>query len=148
MSIERISITELLRNHDEIFEKDDSCGFYDWFCKDSSLKRRALKMLPKLQFLVDEGLLNGDDKYVWFKNSCPLNGDLYDEMGISSIGGDEDYLGGLCPACGHTSSAKEASIWMLNDGEMHTVTADRWVTLKKELKTSEVLREMVKKAFS
>jgi len=66
----------------------DHChDFYDWFCSDTSLERRAKSLQSKVKKLVkrfeDTGRrLNTDSVYVFFKNNCPMSGPLYDSFSI------------------------------------------------------------------
>lgn len=61
--------------------------FYDWFCSDASLERRAkslqnqvIKLVSKLR---DKGnAIDCSKVYVFFKNNCPMGGPLYDSFSI------------------------------------------------------------------
>lgn len=61
--------------------------FYDWFCSDASLERRAKSLQSKVKKLLkrfeDTGrTLNTRSTYVFFKNNCPMGGPLYDSFSI------------------------------------------------------------------
>ena len=56
-----------------------TAGWYDWFCKDSSLRNKTLKMGRIIAGISDGGKVDRSTMYVWFKNNCPHNGPLYDE---------------------------------------------------------------------
>jgi hypothetical protein len=61
--------------------------FYDWFCSDGSLERRAKSLQSKVKKLLkrfeDTGrTLNTRSTYVFFKNNCPMGGPLYDSFSI------------------------------------------------------------------
>lgn len=60
-------------------------GWYDWFCKDSSLKNKTKKMGQIIKQIKDNGLINLDETYVWFKNNCPLKGSLFDDFRITDL---------------------------------------------------------------
>lgn len=60
-------------------------GWYDWFCKDSSLLNKTLKMGKIINKIVNGGKLNFERTYVWFKNNCPLNGGLYDDFRFADL---------------------------------------------------------------
>lgn len=83
-------------------------GFYDWFCKDSSLQRKSQKLASKVWSFVMKGPnVNLDECYVFFKNNCPCNGPLYDDFRICDRKtGDVIYT--VIPKCGHSG---EAEIW-------------------------------------
>ena len=48
-------------------------GWYDWFCKDSSLVRKTQRMGKIIAKLNQGGKVNLENCYVWFKNNCPLS---------------------------------------------------------------------------
>lgn len=60
-------------------------GWYDWFCKDSSLKGKTYRMGSIIQQVKDGGKVDLDNWYVWFKNNCPLNGPLYDDFRFADL---------------------------------------------------------------
>ena len=60
-------------------------GWYDWFCKDSSLKAKTYKLGGVVKQIKDGGKVNLDKTYVFFKNNCPLDGPLYDDFRICDI---------------------------------------------------------------
>lgn len=61
-------------------------GWYDWFCKDTSLARKTQKLGKIVSKVKDGGKVNLDASYVWFKNNCPLCGPLYDDFRFADIG--------------------------------------------------------------
>jgi len=138
----KISINKFLENP---VENSDNCfNFYDWFCKDSTLEKRMLALVPKLKFLVKEGIINGDTNYVWFKNNCPVNGSLYDDIRISNL--DKDFLGGFCPTSGHNIKDK-CAVWTLK-GEFKEYNFKNWSAFKKEIKSNTDLRNILINNFS
>lgn len=60
-------------------------GWYDWFCKDSSLANKTRRMGNIIKQFKDGNMINLDQYYVWFKNNCPLNGKLYDNFRIADV---------------------------------------------------------------
>lgn len=67
------------------FESNDrhtqiKAGWYDWFCRDESLRNKTKRMGKIISQIKRDGKINFDDWYVWFKNNCPLNGPLYDDF--------------------------------------------------------------------
>ena len=60
-------------------------GWYDWFCKDTSLYNKLKKMGPTICKIKDGGKVNLDKTYVFFKNNCPMTGPLYDQFKICDI---------------------------------------------------------------
>lgn len=57
-------------------------GWYDWFCRDSSLRNKTYKLTAKLKKIINSEKINQDTMYVFFKNNCPCNGSLYDDFRI------------------------------------------------------------------
>ena len=82
--MEKVAISEVVKNP-TLLNKDNYFGFYDWFCKESSLAGHYKHLLPKLKFLVKIGLIDADNSYVWFKNNSPVVGNLYNDIRISSL---------------------------------------------------------------
>ena len=137
----RHSINEILENTEKL---DQFFGFYDWFCKESALENRANKLLIKLKFLVKEGLVCGDTNYVWFKNNCPMVGNLYDDLRISNIK-TNNFLGGLCPS----DSDGMAMLWLLNqnNNDITEFKEKKWNALKKKLKNDIFKKELIARHF-
>ena len=78
----------------------NSCfNFYDWFCKDSALERKANILFPKVKKFIESTRVDILDTYVFFKNNCPVNGPLYDDFRICDENG---VLFTVIPKCGHS----------------------------------------------
>jgi len=60
-------------------------GWYDWFCKDSSLRNKTIKLTKKLKSLLVSEKINQETMYVFFKNNCPMVGPLRDDFRICDI---------------------------------------------------------------
>jgi len=74
----------------QIMDSDGTVGscfnFYDWFCKDSSLERKANTLFPKVKrFLKEYPEIDILSTYVFFKNNCPMLGPTYDDFRICDI---------------------------------------------------------------
>ena len=90
--------------------ENDCFNFYDWFCKDSSLERKANVLFPKVKrFLKENSEIDILSTYVFFKNNCPMNGPLYDDFRICD---ENEVLFTVIPKCGHSGKAE---IWGKND---------------------------------
>ena len=60
-------------------------GWYDWFCKDTSLLNKTKKMGTIIKQIKNGGKVDTENTYVFFKNNCPLNGPLYDDFRICDV---------------------------------------------------------------
>ena len=67
-------------------------GWFDWFCKDSSLVNKTKRFIKILKQIKPGGKLNLQTSYVWFKNNCPLQGSLYDDFRIADIETNNNLL--------------------------------------------------------
>ena len=98
----------------QIMDSDGTVGncynFYDWFCKDSSLKRKATVLFPKVKrFLKEHPEIDILSTYVFFKNNCPGRGPLYDDFRICN---ENEVIFTVIPKCSHSG---QAEIWGKND---------------------------------
>ena len=67
------------------FTTQVNAGWYDWFCKETSLATRLKKMAKLVLQVRRGGKIDLDNMYVWFKNNCPLCGPLYDDFRFADI---------------------------------------------------------------
>ena len=104
-------------------------NFYDWFCKTTSLRNKAIRLFGSVQtFVKNTPSLDLDKVYVFFKNNCPFNGPLYDDFRICDIeSGDVIY--NVTPRSGHSGKAE---IYFAGNGfESPTQQADTYRELFK-----------------
>jgi hypothetical protein len=80
-------------------------NFYDWFCKDSSLKAKSKSLYNATAKFVKNFEIDVNTHYVFFKNNCPMSGPLYDSFSICDIeNGDVAYW--VTPKSGHSGMAE------------------------------------------
>lgn len=93
------SIFEFLRNGPTPAQVDNA--WFDWFCKDTSLPKRATKLVNLLRTIHTSVRFDATKCYVFFKNNCPMNGGTYDSMSICRIDGDDVlfWIGFLGEGC-------------------------------------------------
>ena len=107
--------TYTLRDQLNAFENDNWLDsrcfyFYDWFCRNGSLERKARSLMTKAKKFVKKMNIDIDKTYVFFKNSCPVYGSLYDDFRICDREtGDVIYT--VAPSLGYTKRKGEAEIW-------------------------------------
>lgn len=87
--------------------QESSCfGFFDWFCKESSLERKAKSLYGNLRtFLKHNPQIDTSKYYVFFKNNCPFNGPLYDDFRICDVE-TGDVIWNVTPRSGHSGMAE------------------------------------------
>lgn len=104
----KISLNEQLYAFKEgvILDADGTASecfnFFDWFCKDSSLKNKAKRLFPMVaKFVKLHPEIDTEKVYVFFKNNCPVNGPLYDDFRICDRE-TGDVLWTVIPKSGHS----------------------------------------------
>lgn len=60
-------------------------GWYDWFCKNESLRNKTCALGKKVIQLLPSKKIDGENMYVFFKNNCPMVGSLYDDFRICDM---------------------------------------------------------------
>lgn len=105
-----IPLNDWLVKFEELKDRNDvhtACelGFYDWFCKDTSLMNKIRKMAPLVKAVATSPKVNPAKSYVFFKNNCLMSGSLYDSLSICNLEtGDVEYW--ITPKSGHTGNAE------------------------------------------
>lgn len=75
------SMFDQIRNNDHL--DADKCNlFYDWFCSDGSLERRAAPLMALVKKICFSQMFDAREVYVFFKNNCPMDGPTYDSFSI------------------------------------------------------------------
>lgn len=115
-------VLELKKAH-EITDKMIKNLWYDWFCKDKALVNRGRKLLYALSRLakVNNNKFDPKKTYVFFKNNCPISGNLYDDFRICDIE-TGDVIWTIIP-----SSDSGAELWgKVNDFDKPILEDSEW----------------------
>ncbi|MDR2761269.1 MAG: hypothetical protein LBB88_01555 [Planctomycetaceae bacterium] len=100
-------------------------GWFDWFCQDSKLQEKTMKLAKYLQSIVKSKKINVNKTYVLFKNNCPLDGKLYDDFRICDIKTD-DVIYTIIPRCGHNASKGKSEVWGKENNFKEPLTSGNW----------------------
>ena len=104
-------------------------GWYDWFCRDTSLVAKTQKLGKKVLQLMNSSKIDTQKNYVWFKNNCPMNGSLCDDFRIADVEtGDVIYT--IIPASGHNVEKGKASVWGRENDFREPLVAGTWKDIK------------------
>jgi hypothetical protein len=118
--------------NNETFNDNNCFFFYDWFCKESSLERKAKDLMVKAQKLMGKLDLDPSTHYVFFKNNCPGDGSLYDSISICEVeSGDVKVW--CTPRSGHRICEGRAELSDFRRGMTLEMGADCWTNLLKRL---------------
>lgn len=117
-------------NFVKILEDTNNCfGFYDWFCRDTSLKNKAKTLVSRLQtILKNNKRFDPNTTYVFFKNNCPCSGGLYDDFRICDIK-TSNVLYTVTPRDPHEDG--KASIWSNENDFKEPLLVGSWNDIKK-----------------
>jgi hypothetical protein len=132
---DEITIREFIKNYDDgKYDSPDrgtqiDAGWYDWFCKDTSLVNKTHKLVKKLKQIIKSHKFSIDSTYVFFKNNCPMVGSLYDDFRICDIK-TGNVLYTITPRSGHRSDEGAAEVWGHENGFEEPLVHGRWKDVK------------------
>lgn len=105
-------------------------GWYDWFCRDSSLANKTQKLGKNLIAISKSKKIDIDKQYVFFKNNCPMTGNLYDDFRICDIEtGEVIYT--VTPKSGHNSDNGLGEVWGKSNDFDGSIFKGTWTEIKK-----------------
>jgi hypothetical protein len=120
------TISTILTNIDNY---DVMSLWYDWFCKDSSLKRKGEALLKKLKLIASSNKFDNDKCYVFFKNNCPCVGNLYDDFRIcDKETGDVIYC--VVPKSGFKRDNGRAQVYGVDNDFKEPLVEGTWRDVK------------------
>lgn len=104
-------------------------GWYDWFCRDTSLAAKTQKLGKKALQLMKSEKIDIQKNYVWFKNNCPCWGNLYDDLRIADMEtGNVIYT--IIPSNGHTANKGVAEVWGRENEFKEPLVSGSWKDVK------------------
>jgi len=113
---DEINIETFIKRFDNgDFKKNDletqcDAGWYDWFCEDHILALKTEILGDKLKQIINSKKINQKTMYVFFKNNCPIEGDLYDDFRIcDNKTGNVIYT--VVPKNGHKYQKGLSEVW-------------------------------------
>lgn len=140
MENNQISITEWIVNYQTgLYNCPDvdtqiRAGWYDWFCEDMFLQSRLNELGPKVEQINTINLLNNkkhydpQNSYVFFKNNCPFDGELYDDFRICDMDSG-NVIFTIVPASGHTSMDGVAELWGKANSFKEALAEGEWIDI-------------------
>lgn len=103
-----ISLYEQIRTN--AVDTDRCHLFYDWFCSDGSLKRRATTLMKHVRDIALSPKFDINKTYVFFKNNCPMwVNSTYDDFRICDLE-TGDVLYTVQPAFPKDRNTKECQV--------------------------------------
>lgn len=107
--------------------------FYDWFCSDKSLAARGKKLAGQVRKIMTINAASAsksfdeDKVYVFFKNTCPMVGKVYDDFRICDLE-TGDVLFTVTKSLGYDSCFGASSLWarQLDGSFQEIVEAGTW----------------------
>lgn len=104
-------------------------GWYDWFCRDTSLQAKTRNLGKKMLQLMKSDKIDADKQYVWFKNNAPMYGSLYDDLRIADMEtGDVIYT--IVPSCGFSANKGVAQVWGRENNFSKPLVSGSWKDVK------------------
>lgn len=104
-------------------------GWYDWFCKNESLKNKTKVLGTKLAQIINSPKLEPKSQFVWFKNCCPMNGTLYDDFRIADRKTGETIFT-VVPKSGHKCHSGKGSVWGKENNFRGPLMEGSWKEIK------------------
>lgn len=105
-SVSNLNLFQQLRNPTLLAKE----GWYDWFCSSSSLSRRGDSLVKKVKRIAFSPRFDGERVRVFFKNNCPVVGNLYDDFKIVDIE-TGDVLYTVIPKSGFRKDMGKAKLY-------------------------------------
>lgn len=106
-----ITFNDLMtKDFSEVLNDGNCWGFFDWFCKDSSLKGKAKNLWGKAKSISRSKRFDAAKCYIFFKNNCPCCGGLYDDFRVCDVE-TGDVLYTVVPSKTTSNGKRWAEVW-------------------------------------
>ena len=134
MKEKQITLAEAVAKFDRgDFDSTDTstqidAGWFDWYCKDTSLPNKTKKLYTKIKQIADSPKFDKNKVYVFFKNNCPMSGSLYDSFSIVDIE-SKDVLFWVTPSNGHNCDKGKAQV-ASKESDFEEVVNGSWKDVK------------------
>ena len=100
-------------------------GWHDWFCEDEELKIRLDLLYYKVKRIALTPKINIDKMYVFFKNNCPGESEIYDDFRFCDMeSGNVIYT--VVPASGHRRDKGQAELWGRENNFKEALVKGTW----------------------
>lgn len=120
------TISTILANIDNY---DVMSLWYDWFCRETSLKRKGEALLKKLKVIASSNKFDNDKCYVFFKNNCPCVGNLFDDFRICDKESGE-VLYCVIPKSGYKCDEGRAQVFGVDNNFQGPIVEGTWREVK------------------
>lgn len=111
------------------FKTQCAAGWYDWFCKQSSLVKKTDKLYKLFIQISKSKKIDLLNSCVFFKNNCPMNGSLYDDFRICDLtNGDVIYT--IIPKSGHKNMNGKGEVWGKENNFKEALFVGTWHEIK------------------
>lgn len=110
-------------------ETQCNAGWFDWFCSDNALSNKTKKLYTCLKQIINSGKFNPNKTYVFFKNSCPLDGSLYDDFRICDVE-TGDVIFTIAPKSGYRKDNGKGMVWGKENDFKEPLFLGTWKEIK------------------
>ena len=113
--------------------------------KKEALFKATIKLVNEIGFasssvskIAKEANVSPSTIYVFFKNNCPFDGELYDDFRVCDMETGE-MICGLAPSLGYTHAKGKCEFWKFDkDGKLMEFMFENYKTFKNAVKNGEI----------
>jgi len=111
------------------FKTQCAAGWFDWFCSDKALPAKTHKLYKYLLGISKSSKLDLNNSYVFFKNTCPMVGNLYDDFRICDMKSG-DVIFTITPKSGFKSDDGTGTVYGKENGFEAPLFKGTWKEIK------------------